>query len=58
MPLRLKGKIYGTFVCTTMLYGLECCNEKNMLVGRVPQLRMIKWVSRKTRKGRIGNEII
>lgn len=60
IPLKLKGKIYKTAIRPAMLYGVECwaANTQHVHKMSVAEMRMLRWVSDKTRNDRIRNESI
>ncbi|KAL4188350.1 hypothetical protein AMTRI_Chr08g159640 [Amborella trichopoda] len=60
IPMRLKGKFYGTTVKPTLLYKAECWADKKQYTYRmsVAEMRMLRWISGKTRRDKIQNESI
>jgi len=60
VPLKLKGKFYRTAVRPAMLYGTECWAIKSQHGSkvRVAEMRMLRWMSGKTRQDRIRNDTI
>ncbi|KAL4198985.1 hypothetical protein AMTRI_Chr03g48830 [Amborella trichopoda] len=60
LPMRLKGKLYRAAVRLTLLYGAVCWAEKKQYTHRmsVAEMRMLRWMSGKTRRDRIRNESI
>ena len=60
VPLKLKGKFYRTAVRPAMLYGTECWAVKSQHESKVSvaEMRMLRWMSGKTRHDRIRNDII
>ena len=60
VPLKLKGKFYRTAVRPAMLYGTECWAVKNQHENQVSvaEMRMLRWMSGKTRHDRIRNDTI
>ncbi len=60
IPLKLKGKFYKTAIRPAMLYGAECwaANKQHVHKMSVAEMRMLRWMSGKTRKDRIRNESI
>ncbi|VFQ74613.1 unnamed protein product [Cuscuta campestris] len=57
---RMKGKFYRSVVRHAMLYGAECWAVKKTHVGHLhaAEMRMLRWMCRKTRLDRISNELI
>ena len=60
ISLRVKGKVYKTVVRPAMMYGAETwavkkAHEKKLDVA---EMRMLRWMSRVTKMGRIRNERI
>ncbi|KAM7490942.1 hypothetical protein LguiA_033863 [Lonicera macranthoides] len=60
VPLKLKGKFYRTAVRPAMLYGTECWAVKSQHENKlsVAEMRMLRWMSGKTRKDKIRNVTI
>ncbi|MES6371410.1 hypothetical protein U6J70_12350, partial [Cutibacterium acnes] len=60
IPLKLKGKFYKTAIRPAMLYGVECwaTNKQQVHKMSVAEMRMLRWMSGKTRKDKIRNEFI
>jgi len=60
VPLKLKGKFYRTTVRPTLLYGTECWTVKSQHKHQVSvaEMRMLCWMSGKTRHDRIRNDTI
>ena len=60
VPLKLKGKFYQTVVRPTLLYGTECWAVKSQHETQVSvaEMRMLRWMSGKTRDDRIRNDTI
>ena len=60
VPLKLKGKLYQTAVRPAMLYGTECWAVKSQHESKVSvvKMRMLCWMSGKTRQDRIRNDTI
>ena len=60
IPLKLKGKFYKTAIRLAMLYGAECwaTNKQQVHKMSVAEMRMLRWMSGKTRKDKIRNEFI
>ena len=60
MPLHLKGRFYRTAVRPALLYGTECWAIKKQQEHKmaVAEMRMLRWMSGKTRSDRIRNEEI
>jgi len=58
VPLKLKGKFYRTAVRPAMLYGTECWAVKSQHESQVSvaEMRMLRWMSGKTRQDRIRND--
>jgi len=58
--LKLKGKFYQTTVRLAMLYGAECWAVKNQHENQVSvqEMRMLHWMSGRTRRVRIRNDTI
>ncbi|VFQ61992.1 unnamed protein product [Cuscuta campestris] len=57
---RMRGKFYRSVVRPAMLYGAECWAVKKTHVRRMhaAEMRMLRWMSGKTRWDRISNEVI
>ena len=60
VPLKLKGKFYRTAVRPTLLYGTECWAVKSQheVQVSVVEMRMLRWMSGKTRHDRIRNDTV
>jgi len=60
VPLKLKGKFYQTTVRPTLLYGTECWAVKSQHENQVSvaEMRMLRWMSGKTRHDMIRNDVI
>jgi len=60
VPLKLKGKFYRTAVRPVMLYGTKCWAVKSQHENQVSvaEMRMLRWMSGKTRHDRIRNDTI
>ena len=60
VPLKLKGKFYRTAVRPAMLYGTECWAVKSQHESKVSvaEMKMLRWMSGKTKKNRIRNDTI
>jgi len=60
VPLKLKGKFYRTTVRPTLLYGTECWAVKSQHENQVSvaEMRILRWMSGKTRHDRIRNDTI
>jgi len=60
VPLKLKGKFYQTAVRPALLYGTECWAVKSQHETQVSvaEMRMLRWMSDKTRYDRIKNDSI
>ena len=60
VPLKLKGKFYRTAVRPALLYGTECWAVKSQHETQVSvaEMRMLRWMSGKTRHDRIRNDTI
>ena len=60
VPLKLKGKFYQTAVRPTMLNGTDCWTVKSQHENQVSvaEMRMLCWMSGKTRHDRIRNDTI
>jgi len=60
VPLKLKGKFYRTAVRPAMLYGTECWAVKSQRESKVSvaEMRMLRYMSGKTRQDRIRNAAI
>jgi len=60
VPLKLKGKFYRTAARPAMLYGTECWAVKSLHKSKVSvaEMRMLRWMSGKTRQDRIRNDTI
>jgi len=59
IPLKLKGIFYKTAIRLAMLYGAESwAANKQLHKMSVAELRMLRWMSDKTRKNKIRNEFI
>jgi hypothetical protein len=60
VPLKLKGKFYRTTIRPAMLYGTECWAVKSQHENQVSvvEMRMLRWMSGKTRHDRIRNDTI
>ena len=57
---KIKGKFYKTAIRPAMLYGAECwaTNKQQVHKMSVVEMRMLRWMSGKTRKDKIRNEFI
>ena len=60
VPLKLKGKFYWTVVRPAILYGTVCWTVKSQHENQVSvvEMRMLHWMSGKTRHDRIRNDTI
>ena len=60
VPLKLKGKFYQTTLIPALLYGTECWAVKSQRENQVSvaEMRMLRWMSGKTRHDRIRNDTI
>jgi len=60
VPLKLKGKFYRTAVRPAWLSGTECWAVKSQHENQVSvaEMRMLRWMSGKTRHDRIWNDTI
>ena len=60
VPLKLKGKFYQTAVRPALLYGTECWAVKSQHENQVSvaEMRMLRWMSGKTRHDMIRNDVI
>jgi len=60
VPLKLKGKFYRATVRPALLYGTECWAVKSQHENQVSvaEMRMLRWISGKTRHDRIRNDTI
>ena len=60
VPLKLKGTLYWTAVRPSMLYGTECWAVKSQHESKVSvaEMRMLRWMTGKTRHDRIRNVTI
>ena len=60
VPLKLKGKFYQTAVRPAVLYGTECRAVKSQHESKVSvaEMRMLRWMSVKTRQDRNRNDTI
>ncbi|KAL4189726.1 hypothetical protein AMTRI_Chr08g166810 [Amborella trichopoda] len=60
IPMRLKGKFYRIAMRSILLYGAECWVYKKLYTHRmsVVEIKILKWMSGKTRNDRIQNECI
>ena len=60
VPLKLKGKFYPTAVRPALLYGTECWTVKSQHENQVSvaEMRMLCWMSGKTRHNMIRNDTI
>jgi hypothetical protein len=59
IPNRLKGKFYRAVIRRAMLYVTECWAIKKQHIHKsVAEMRMLTWMSGKTRKDKIRNECI
>jgi len=60
VPLKLKGKFYRTTVRPALLYGTECWAVKSQHENQVSvaEMRMLRWMSDKTRHDRTMNDTI
>ena len=59
-PLKLKGKFCKTAIRSVMLYGAKswAANKQQVHKMSVVEMRMLRWMSGKTRKDKIRNEFI
>ena len=59
ISLKLKENFYKTTIRPAMLYGAECwAANKQVHKMSVAEMRMLRWMSDKTRKDKIRNEFI
>jgi hypothetical protein len=61
VPLKLKGKFYRAALRPVMLYGTKCWAVKSQhenQVSHAAEMRMLRWMSGKTRRDRIRNDTI
>jgi len=60
VPLKLKGKFYRTTVRPSVLYGTKCWAVKSQHDNQVSvaEMRMLRWMSGKTRRDKIRNDTI
>jgi hypothetical protein len=58
VPVKLKGKFYRTAVKSAMLYGTKCWKSQHENQVSVAEMRMLRWMSGKTRHDRIRNDTI
>lgn len=60
IPLKLRGKFYKTAIRPAMLYGVKCwaANKQQVHKMSVAEMRMLRWMSGKTKKDKIRNEFI
>jgi len=60
VPLKLKGKFYRVAVKPALLYGTKCWAVKSQHGNQVSvaEMRMLRWMSGKTRHDRIKNDTI
>ena len=60
IPLKLKGKFYGTAIRPVLLYGTECWASKKEHIkkARVTEMRMLRWTCGNTLREKIRNEDI
>ena len=60
VPIKLKDKVYKTVIKPTMTYGAECWADRKKDENRlhVAEMRMLRWISGKTRKDNVRNQIV
>ncbi len=60
ISLRLKSKMYKTFVRPALLYGSECWPTKTTHVQKmmVAEMRMLRWMCGLTMRDEIRNDIV
>ena len=60
VPIKLKDKVYKKVIKPTMTYGAECWTVRKKDENRlhVAEMRMVRWISGKTRKDHVRNQII
>ena len=60
LPVRVKGKVYGSVVRTTIMYGLEmvAVTKKQVEEMEVAEMKMLRFAMGVTRKDKIRNEHI
>jgi len=60
VSLKLKGKFHRTTVKSALLYGTECWAVKSQHETQVSvaEMRMLRWMSGKTRHDRIKNDTV
>ena len=58
--MKLRNKLYKTFVRPAMVYGSECLALRKQEEHRLHtiEMKMLRWSQGKTRKDRIKNETI
>ena len=57
VPIKLKDKVYKTVIKPTMTYGADCWEIRKKDENRlhVAEMRMLRWISGKTRKDHVRN---
>ena len=60
VPIKLKDKVYKTVIKPTMAYGAECWAVRKKDENRlhVAEMRMLRWITGKTRKDHVRNKTI